>query len=214
MTGLTRLRTGFGLALAQLRHYRVRTVLVVLAVGYMAFSLLAERRLGHPPTDRSVIVLAAATQLPDVVDKTLAWNLGVLPNGRSLAHSVLVATVVVAVVGAYLASRDRRSVALAFGVGYLSHLVADSYQAAVTGQWADLAFLGWPLVPAPVSTGPDSIVDRFAALGGELAAGDVSPFLAFEFALVVLALALWASHGFPGPGLLRRVRPRGLWSSE
>jgi len=104
--------------------------------------------------------------------------------------------------------------ALAFGLGYYSHLVADSYQAAVTGRWADLGFLAWPLVQSPESTGPDSVVARFATLASELAAGDVSAFLAFEFALVLLAVALWASHGFPGLGVLRRVRPRRFWSSE
>ena len=185
-----------------------------LAVGYLAYALVLDRRLRRPPGEVAVVVLVAATQLPDVVDKTLAWNLGVLPHGRSLAHSALVATIVVAIVGAYLASRDRRSIAVAFGVGYYSHLVADSYAAAVTGRWAELAFLGWPLLTPPDSSGPASVVQRFAALADELAAGDVSAFLAVEFVLVVLAVALWASHGFPGLRVLRRVRPGRDWSSE
>ena len=185
-----------------------------LAVGYLAYAFAVDRRLRRPPGAVAVVVVSAATQLPDVVDKTLAWNLGVLPHGRSLAHSVLIATVAIAVVGAYLRSRGHGELALAFGLGYYSHLVADSYQAAVTGRWADLGFLAWPLVQSPESTGPDSVVARFATLASELAAGDVSAFLAFEFALVLLAVALWASHGFPGLGVLRRVRPRRFWSSE
>ena len=185
-----------------------------LAVGYLAFSVLAERRFRHPPTDRSAIALAAATQLPDVVDKTLAWNLGVLPNGRSLAHSALVAAVVIAVVGLYLQRNDHHELALAVGVGYASHLLADAFQPFVTGQWADLVFLGWPLLPAPPPSGSQSVVERFAILFDGVAAGEVSVFLAVEIGLVVLAVVRWATRGYPGLGFLRRDRPDRRVSSD
>ena len=185
-----------------------------LAVGYLAFSLLAERRSHGPPTDRSVIVLAAMTQFPDVVDKTLAWNLGILPNGRSLAHSALVATVVIAVVGLYLQKQEHHELALAVGVGYASHLLADAFQPFVTGQWADLVFLGWPLLPAPSPTGAQSVLERFVILFDGLAAGDISVFFAIEIGLVLFAVVRWATQGYPGLGFLRRDRPDRRVSSD
>ena len=47
-----------------------------------------------------------------------------------------------------------------------------------------------------------------------MAAGDVSAFQAIEFALVLLAVGLWASHVSPGTGGLRRVRPGRDWPSD
>lgn len=174
-----------------------------LAVGYLAYAVALDRRLRRPPGAAAVVLLAVATQLPDVVDKTLGWYLGVIPNGRALAHSVLVAALAVALVGAYLRSRERGGLALAFGVGYVAHLAADAFQPAVEGRWADLAFLAAPLLPQAEEPGAAGILERFAALAGQLAAGEVPPFLALEFGLVLLAAALWVAHGAPG---LRRVR--------
>jgi len=66
----------------------------------------------------------AATLVPDLVDKTLAWLLGLTPSGRYMAHSlsaVALSTALVAVVGG-----RRRGVS--FGAGYLSHLVVDLWE--------------------------------------------------------------------------------------
>ena len=54
-----------------------------LALGYLLHSPLARARFGRPPTDRATLLLVIGTQLPDLVDKPLAWWLGVLPAGRS-----------------------------------------------------------------------------------------------------------------------------------
>jgi hypothetical protein len=92
-----------------------------LAVGYFLYSPFARARFGRPPTDRATLWLAVGTQLPDLVDKPLAWRLGVLPAARTLGHSLLTITVVSMLVYAYFERRDRAHVALAFGVGYTSH---------------------------------------------------------------------------------------------
>jgi len=63
-----------------------------LAVGYLLWSVLVRDRRFRPPTGAETLLLAVGTQFPDAVDKPLAWSLGVLPNGRSLAHSVFLAT--------------------------------------------------------------------------------------------------------------------------
>ena len=55
-----------------------------LAFGYLLWSLWLRARGRSLPGDWEALVLVFATQLPDLVDKPLAWQLGVLPGGRSL----------------------------------------------------------------------------------------------------------------------------------
>ncbi|HKJ58176.1 MAG TPA: metal-dependent hydrolase [Halobacteriales archaeon] len=170
-----------------------------LAVGYLAAA--TGRR--EPPGDLAVLVLAVGTQFPDLIDKPLAWNLGVIPNGRSLAHSAIVATLVVVLVWRYAARRDRADLAAAFAIGYYSHLGADALYPLLEGRFGELAFLGWPVLPPIEYTGSTSVVARFAELFRELAAGHVAPTFGFELLLVLAAAALWASQDFPGLALLR-----------
>ncbi len=63
----------------------------------------------------------AASLVPDLVDKTLAWLLGVTPSGRYIAHSLSA----VALSTALFAALGGRRRGLSFGAGYLSHLVCD-----------------------------------------------------------------------------------------
>lgn len=102
------------------------------AVAYLFVTVFArfDRRR---PTEREVLAVFLASQLPDVVDKPLAWTLGVLPNGRSLAHSLVIASLVILVVVAVARTRDRPAIGAAVGIGYLSHLVADAFYPVVTG---------------------------------------------------------------------------------
>lgn len=181
-----------------------------LAVGYLAYAAVLDGRLRRSPDGLAVVVLAVATQLPDLVDKPLAWHLGVIPNGRSLAHSAIVATVVILLVGWALRARGERTLAVAFAVGYYAHLVADAVSPILTGEWEGLAFLAWPVIPAADDLDSTGIVEFFLALARDLAAGDVPPFFVAELGLVLLAAALWASHGFPGLDVLRD----GWWRRE
>jgi len=61
-----------------------------LAVGYVAFSVFVRFRLGRQPSGHAALALAVATQLPDLIDKPLAWQFGLLSSGISVAHSILV----------------------------------------------------------------------------------------------------------------------------
>ncbi|WP_227377258.1 metal-dependent hydrolase [Haladaptatus halobius] len=160
-----------------------------LGFGYLAYSLVVHRLRGRPPNGREVVVLAVATQLPDVVDKPLAWTVSVLPSGRSLAHSVLIATLVVALVTMYC-RRTGRGGALAFGVGYFSHLVGDAYGPALAGEYAYLSFLLWPALPVAADDEPS-----FAAHFEELLS---IGFSASEFLLAAVTILIWVSDGVPG----------------
>ena len=59
-----------------------------LAVGYLVYSGLSRWRFGRLPGSVATLAVALGTQLPDLVDKPLAWTVNVLASGRSLAHSL------------------------------------------------------------------------------------------------------------------------------
>jgi hypothetical protein len=139
-----------------------------------------------------VVALGFGTQLPDLIDKPLAWYVHVLPYGRSFAHSVLTGGVVLLVVAVLLDRRAGRATAAAFAVGYLSHLVGDAYASVVTANWADLAFLVWPVLPIPnVESELEGVIAHLRNIEG-------SPFFLFGLLLTALALGLWYRHGLPG----------------
>mgnify|MGYP000232775844 CR=1 FL=1 len=165
------------------------------AVGYLAYSLgyrASDRRL----TGAAVIALGVGTQFPDLIDKPLGWTFGVLPGGRTLAHSLLTVAVVAVVLGALTRRVRCEGIAVAFLVGYLSHTLSDGLYALLEGNYADLSYLLWPVLPAPEPEIGRSFLAHFAGLS-------VDPYFAFEITLLVLATALWNADGRPGIGYLR-----------
>jgi len=166
-----------------------------LAVGYLVYALY-RRRSGDYPTERGTVAVAVGTQLPDLIDKPLAWWFAVLPNGRSLAHSLLLAGLLWVVVLAVSRRTAHREAGSAFVLGYASHLASDALNPALAGDVSHLAFLAWPVLPPVVYDGPGSFLGHFLAM-------ELTPFLLFEFALVAVALATWIRDGAPGTGPLR-----------
>ena len=125
--------------------------------GYALFAaVLVARRVrgwsaGRGPAGvnsrAELLALGLATQLPDLIDKPLAWVLFVLPGGRSLAHSLLFAGPLVAAVWLFARRRGHPEVAGAFALGYASHLVGDVYVAVAFWRPEEFTFLLWPLAP-------------------------------------------------------------------
>lgn len=185
------------------------------AVGYLLYAAYVrhrdddrgERSIG--PAGRPVLALAVGTQFADVVDKPLGWYLGALPGGRSLAHSLLVAVVVLGVVQWAAARFDAHDVGVGFAVGHLSHLAADALYPILEREWVDVAYLLWPLV-----THPDPVTD--ARITEVLLASSFSLTGYLELGLFVVATGLWVSDGMPGLAELntgaataaRRLSPR------
>lgn len=162
-----------------------------LAVGYLLYTAFVHLRDRRAPTDLATIALAVGTQFPDLVDKPLAWSLGVLPNGRSLAHSLVTALLVVALVELVARRRGYGSIATAFAVGYFSHLVGDALYPALSGDYYSLGFLAWPVVaPIEYETEPS-----FLAHLTELS---LDSLVAFEMGLGLAVFVLWLADGMPG----------------
>jgi hypothetical protein len=175
-----------------------------VALGYLLYSLFAHQRQDRPPTPAAAIAVGVGTLLPDLIDKPLAWSLAVLPNGRSLAHSVFTMLILVALVW-LLANRRRTRFSFhapvgAFAIAYGSHLLGDGLHALVTGQFDELAYLLWPVLPAVEYDTTQSFAAHFAALS-------LTPSLGFELVLTFLAVVVWYRDGTPGFSFVRRVAP-------
>ncbi|SDN31487.1 LexA-binding, inner membrane-associated putative hydrolase [Haloarchaeobius iranensis] len=142
---------------------------------------------GHGP---AFVALLFGTQFPDLVDKPLAWTVAVLPSGRSLAHSVFALAVVFGVAWWATGRSDRRTYTIGFGIGYASHLFADSVQSLVGLEFEYLTFLAWPLLAPPPYELDSSFSAHFANL-------NLTAWLWLEFLLVgvALAVAVWTEYG-------------------
>lgn len=171
-----------------------------LAVAYLLASGAVRARLDRPIRGRPALWLALGSQVPDLVDKPLGWYLGVLPAGRSLAHSLLF-VLPLAVLAVALARRyDRRESGVVFGIGLLSHALSD----ALPALWepdATARFLLWPVLSVPSYEGAPSILALFRASLAD-------PFFLVELTLVALAVVVWYRDGYPGTGTLVRAGKR------
>ena len=162
-----------------------------VAIGYLLWSVATHSLRGRPPNDREVWVLLFGTQLPDLIDKPLAWSFGVLPSGRSLGHSLLFVAAVFALASVVAKRRNARALAVAYGVGHLSHSLADAYRPLMEGRYGDVGYLLWPLLEGPADGPGRSIVEHFRGL-------TLSSFLGYQSAVTALLLALWLYDGTPG----------------
>lgn len=174
------------------------------AVGYLCVSLAIRFRHRIPPQGPTAIAVAIGTQLPDLIDKPLAWTFGVIPSGRSLAHSLVFLAGLSVVVWALATRYDRRLEAGAFLGSYLTHVLADVLPAALAGEWAKLGTLLWPITP--LYQYPDELDRSIVGFFLELRPAEL---VSFELGVTVVVLALWVADGAPGIGTaVRFVRRR------
>jgi len=101
------------------------------------------------------------SQFPDIIDKPLALELGLLPTGRVGIHSLPIAIPIWTLAVLYGWQTNRVRAGVAFTIAYASHLVADNYAALAVGRIPSDLF--WPFsqpVPRPTIpywAGPQSI---------------------------------------------------------
>ncbi|RRJ33661.1 metal-dependent hydrolase [Halocatena pleomorpha] len=180
-----------------------------LAVGYLCYSLYSRVRTGSPPTEWATIALVVGTQFPDIVDKPLAWQFGLLPSGNSLAHSALVAGVSSALVLVVSHRRRVPQLGIAFVMGYLLHLPGDVLYPLVYGNGLWTEFLWWPFVS--VGSGESfSVLSKVSHLlkrtGGFLMTPAGRAYLGGELGLLLSTIVVWWFDGRPGIGVVRTAR--------
>lgn len=164
------------------------------AAGYLCYSFATRTWLERTPGHLAVLVLLVGTQFPDLIDKPLAWYVGVLPTGRTLTHSLLVLVPLSVSVLVLTRRAARGEYGDAFVVGALSHVVFD----ALPALWSatSLNFLLWPTLPlGPHESGAPSLVELVTESVGE-------PYFLLQFGLAAVALVYWRRDGYPGLGVL------------
>jgi hypothetical protein len=172
-----------------------------LAVGYLLYSLTVRLLQRRGPTAGAALAVALGTQVPDLVDKPLAWTLGVTPQGYTVAHSVFVAVPLAVAVVALADYRGRADIGIAYAVGHLSHLVGDVVFAIGLRQPYTLERVLWPLVDLP-ATEPRATTGRILEYATDWVAYLLSnghgAFLAVYLGTLVGAVLLWLVDGAPG----------------
>lgn len=175
-----------------------------LAVAYLLYSLYARIRYGRPPRGLPAVAVAIGSQVPDLIDKPLAWEWGLLQSGRSLAHSIPFALVLLPIVYV-LATRvlRRRESATAYAIGHCTHLLTDLPLTTVRGDLSGATYLLWPLLEPPEYGEPSGILVAFSGYS-------MSVYGAVQFALFAVAIGTWYRDRLPGLGYLRRSIRRYL----
>lgn len=158
-----------------------------LAVAYLCYATYAKVTEAPRPQGLPLLTLAFASQLPDLVDKPLVY-LDVIASGRSLGHSLLIVVPVLLLAWWAVNQTTYREIGPALVIGVFAHLLGDTYQLVLTGDWAQLQFLLWPIFPA-IDYPSDSIAPWVRLLNR-----NPSPYMQFEYFLAGLALMIWL-HG-------------------
>lgn len=116
------------------------------AVGVLAYLGVQIPRDWTAVSAGSVLAALVGSQFADVIDKPLAYY-GVLPSGRSLAHSLFV-VVLLGIVLYVVTPAVYRKYAFAFWVAAFSHPFADGYHSLLSGESLP-GHLFYPLTRAP-----------------------------------------------------------------
>jgi len=166
-------------------------------VGYLCYAAYTRFRHDSPPQSEPTVVAVGAAAIPDLIDQPL-WLAGVTPVGRTIAHSLFGAAVLVAAV-AYLTRRAGRvDLGVAFGVGYLSHVLADIPWHLLAGDYHELGFLLWPVTEMPAYSGVKTV--------GTIGEVTVTT-LWFEAAIALVGILLWWYDGTPGLDTVSQYLP-------
>jgi hypothetical protein len=169
-----------------------------LAFGYFLYSGYTRLSSVREFDGYTVLLIVFGTQFPDIVDKPLAWTFHVLPSGRSLAHSVFAAVFVSTLIAMYCRKRGRSDLGIAFAVGYFSHLVGDGLRALLSGEYAYLSYLGWPILPPPPFEDEGGFLTQLQSI--EFTPAFILQFVVFGAILYVV----WIEDGAPGRKEIRR----------
>ena len=175
------------------------------AVGYLLYSLFSRATRREPPSDATALIMLLGTQLPDLIDKPLAWSVHILPTGRSLGHSLFTALVILLAGRAIFRYVGHRELTVPFAIGHLSGILTDLPVSVLSGDFSRATFLLWPYLPSPTYQLEPSFIAHLQAL-------TLTPYLALQFVLGCLMLGLWVLDGTPGLAIFAEVR--GNWRQK
>lgn len=125
---------------------------LLTALPLCAYWAIRYRRV---PRGHTLLLVLVATQLPDVIDKPLAWSFNIIPSGRMLAHSIVIVLPILIAICLVATRWGLGRVASLFSVAYLSHIAGDFYPIL----WEGTAYyffsnLFWPLLAANPDQNP------------------------------------------------------------
>ena len=120
---------------------------IVAVLPTAAYVIARDRRL---PSLQFLAVVFVGSQLPDLVDKPLAHQFGLLPSGRVFFHSIPIALPLILLVLYYAIRTDRLRLGGAYAFAHASHLFADNRRALLDPNRGFPPDLLWPITqPAP-----------------------------------------------------------------
>lgn len=171
------------------------------AVGYLLYSIFSHTKRGEPPGDAAALITLLGTQVPDLIDKPLAWLVHILPTGRSLGHSLFTAVIIIFAGRAVFRYMGYRELTIPFAVGHLSGILTDLPVSVLSGDFSRATFLLWPYLPSPHYPLEPSFIAHIQAL-------TLTPYLILQFALGCLMLGLWVYDGAPGLAIYAEFRAK------
>ncbi len=175
-------------------------------IGYVGYSLFVHAIYRDSPTGRETLVVVFASILPDLIDKPLAWELGLFESGYALGHSIFFAVPLSIAVGVFAYRRGHPRKGWAFAIGYLLHTPFDIIPNYIRYGVAPIDRALWPLRRAGEGQRDaggfrESFTDNMASYASvileQLTSGEPSPYLLFLLGLFAFAFLLWIYDGMP-----------------
>ena len=169
-----------------------------IAVAYLCLVIADQYREVNQPDGMAVLIVTFGALFPDLVDKPLAWYFGMLPSGRSLAHSFVVLVPLCVIVIAIARRKGRTWWGLAFGIGVISHALLDALP-ALWREDSSVSFLLYPILGVEEygEEGPPTV-------WGLLLNSLHDPYFLIEFPLLAVAAIVWYREGKPGLSIIHR----------
>lgn len=170
--------------------------------AYVFYSLFVRLLYAETPTDGQAAALAFGSLLPDLVDKTLAWQFAIVDSGYTIGHSVPVAIPSSIAIYAIARYRGVSRPGLAFGFGYLLHLVGDVLPTSFVRGELYVQHVLWPIGSHEATSIHDGLVDGVRhylfAYADQILALEPTPVLVLQLGSVLFGSAIWVLDGAPG----------------
>ncbi|APX95645.1 metal-dependent hydrolase [Natronorubrum daqingense] len=171
-----------------------------LAAAYVLYSIVSRIVLGRPPKAWDTLAVVVGSQLPDLIDKPLAWTFGVTETGYSIGHSIFFATALCLVVFLVASRYGERVLAGAFTLAYVSHLGTDVYDPLRPNPTYEPRVVLWPL-ESPPADDHGGLLDHFGIYFlryvDEILAGGLTPPVVMQLFLGGAVVVLWIVDGAP-----------------